>query len=50
MATQAVGQYGLTYGPSEAQCCFAEDQATNDAGAAGIPVSIRGLRNDVKRD
>lgn len=36
-----------TYGPAENQCCFAEDQATNDTKAAGIPVTVRNLRNAI---
>jgi hypothetical protein len=35
------------YGPAEGQCCFAEDQATNDTKAAGIPVQVRNLRNAI---
>lgn len=36
-----------SYGPAENQCCFAEDQATNDTKAAGIPVQVRNLRNAI---
>jgi hypothetical protein len=32
------------YGPSEGQCCFAEDATTNNTKANGIPVTIRNLR------
>ena len=32
------------YGPAEGQCCFAEDQATNDTRGAGVPVELKNLR------
>jgi hypothetical protein len=35
------------YGPAEGQCCFAENATTNATKAAGIPVSVRNLRNAI---
>lgn len=46
---EAIGMprnYCPIYGPNENQCCFAEDQATNDAATAlldGVAVTIRSL-------
>ena len=39
--------YCPQFGPAQGQCCFAESEQTNTAKAAGIPVTIRNLRNAI---
>lgn len=41
-AWEAIGKprnWCVTYGPGEGQCCFGEDQATNDTKAANLSVT-----------